>query len=269
MKLIDGKKLAAEIRARVKEDVARLGFAPGLAALLVGDDQASQLYVSLKEKACTDAGIRFEKFEFDAQTPQKKIIAAIQLLNERADIHAILIQFPLPPGFDATPMLQSMGVHKDVDGFHPENLNAMRHDAAPWIIPGVSLGIVRLIESTGVPLQNKKAALLARSEEFAIPLRYLFTKRGMTITDDRASADVLVVALGKPSAVTSKDIKDGAIILDVGTNRVDGKLVGDADFESFRMRDVWITPVPGGVGPMTVACLLQNVVTLSRAAQFQ
>lgn len=265
MHLLSGKKLAADIRARVKEDVARLGFAPGLGVILVGDDPASRLYVSIKEKACAEAGIRFEKYEFDDHTPQEKIVAKIQALNERPLTHAILVQLPLPPGLDDSFIVRTMKLSKDADGFHPLNLDAMRRGAKPQILPGVALGIIRLVESTDVSLDGKKAALLTKSEEFEIPLRYLFTKRGMTITDDVATADVIVVALGKPYALAATSVKDGAIIIDVGTNRVDGKLVGDADAESFRNRDVWITPVPGGVGPMTVACLLENVVRLTKS----
>lgn len=262
MHLINGKQLAADIRARVKQDVARLGFTPGLAVILVGDDPASRLYVEIKEKACNEVGIKFEKYEFDATTPQEKIESKIQALNTRTEIHAILIQFPLPSEFDAGAMVHTMAPEKDVDGFHPENLDAIQR-GEPRIIPGVSLGILRLVESTGVPLQNKKAALLTNSEEFALPLRYLFSQRGMTITNDRTAADVIVVALGKPGSLAAKDVKDGAIIIDVGTNRVGLRLVGDADVESFDDRDVWITPVPGGVGPLTVSCLLENVVRLA------
>lgn len=275
MRIIDGKSIAASIRARVKDEIAKLGITPGLGVILVGADPASHLYVGLKERACTEVGIHFEKRLFFATEPEEKILEAIREFNSRPDIHDILIQLPLPRGYDEDRVIGAMDPAKDVDGFHPANL-ALLKQKNPVILPGVSLGIVRLIESTGTMLAHRRAALIVNSEIFALPLRYLLEERGMTVETflspsfpadvkiGTLTADVIVIAVGNAGFLRSDMVKGGAVVIDVGTNKVDGKLVGDADFESFRNHDVWITPVPGGVGPMTVALLLDNMLNLAK-----
>lgn len=263
MNIIDGKKLAAEIRARVHDEVARLPSKPGLAVILVGADPASHLYVELKERACAAANIHFEKFLFFATEPEEKIIDTIAALNVRPDIHAILVQLPLPSGYDEDRIIQAIRPDKDVDGFHPENLT--RLGQKNQLAPGLSVGIIRLAEAPGIPLAGKKAAIFANSEIFARPLRFLCEQRGMTITDYAATADLIITALGRPMWLTAAMTRDNAIIVDVGTTHINGRVAGDADFESFRNTNVWITPVPGGVGPMTVAMLLENTVALYHA----
>lgn len=284
MRIIDGKKLALEIRTKLKEKITKLGFTPGLGVILVGNDPSSHLYVRLKEKACAEVGIRFEKKIFPENAKQNEIIKTIQQYNHRADLHGILVQIPLPKNFKTDKIISTINPQKDVDGFHPANLALLRAKE-PKIIPGVSLGIMELIKSTKIDLKNKKAVLLVNSEIFALPIKYLLEKKGVKTKivlqatsypapeQARYEAgklqvlkdyDIVVIALGQPNFLKADAIKNGAIIIDVGTTKVDGHLTGDADFESFRDRKVFITPVPGGVGPMTVAMLLQNIYTLAK-----
>lgn len=269
MNLIDGRKLAEEIRSNLKTQISSLGFAPGLGVILVGNNPASHLYIKLKEQACAEVGIKFEKAMFPDNAPQEEINLTIQQFNNRSDIHGILVQFPLPKNFDTDKIISAIDPKKDVDGFHPENLEAIK-SGKPNIIPGVALGILKLIESTDEPLKNKKAALLVNSETFALPIKYLLEKSGVeveTILNTQYlildTYDIIVIAIGRPKFLKADMVKDGAIIIDVGTNILDGETVGDADFDSFKNKNGWITPVPGGVGPMTVAMLLQNVYNLA------
>lgn len=294
MEILNGRELAAKIKKQVKEEIARLGLTPlqaarepglvtgltpGLAVVLVGNDPASHLYVGLKEKACAEAGIRFEKFLFFATEPQEKIIAKIKELNAREDIHAILVQIPLPSGFNEDEVVGAIAPEKDVDGFHPENLKYYEaqppQEAEPRIVPGVALGIFELIKTAHPAFRH--AVLLANSFTFAAPIEYLLKKAGAEtetiiapenleeISDKLSQADILVVAIGRAQAVTGEMIKDNAVVIDVGTNRLNGKVVGDVDFESVKEKAGAITPVPGGVGPMTVAMLLKNTVELAKA----
>lgn len=265
--IIDGKKLAAEIRARVHNEVRRLPVKPGLAVILVGADPASHLYVSLKERACANTGINFLKFLFFSTEPEQKIIDTIAELNVRSDIHAILVQLPLPSGYDEDRIIRAIRPDKDVDGFHPNNL--MRLGEKNQLPPGLSGGIIRLAEAPGIPLAGKKAAIFANSEIFARPLKFLCEERGMIITDDAATADLIITALGRPRWLTAAMTLDDAIIVDVGTTHINGRVAGDADFASFEKTNVWITPVPGGVGPITVAMLLENTVELTKRQQIQ
>lgn len=274
---IDGRSIAAETRLRIKNEIIKLGIAPGLGVILVGSDQASHLYVGLKEKASREVGIHFEKFLYFDGEPEEKILTKIDELNSRPDIHGILIQFPLPRGYDENRVVSRMDPSKDVDGFHPANLERIKQKN-PIIISGVALGILRLIESVESDLAGKRAVLLVNSQVFALPLVYLLESRGAQVeifisprfpAEIRAAtlaADIIVVAVGRASFLRPEMVMDGAIVVDVGTNRVDGKLAGDADYESFRDKKVWITPVPGGVGPMTVAMLLENTLELAKRA---
>lgn len=274
MNIIDGKKLSLEIRTKLKEKITKLDFTPGLGVILVGNNPSSHLYVRLKEKACAEVGIRFEKKIFSENAKQNEIITAIQQYNRRKDIQGILVQIPLPKSLDTDKIIFTIDPKKDVDGFHPVNLLAMR-DGRANIVPGVALGILKLIESTNLPLnKKKKAVLLVNSKILETPLDYLLPRnRGIdvqTVLNPQQSGtflksfDIIIIALGIPKFLTSDMVKDGAVIIDVGTNIIDGKTVGDVDFESFRNREVWLTPVPGGVGPMTVAMLLQNVYNLAK-----
>jgi len=271
MNIIDGKKIAAEIRAEIKKEITELGITPGLAVILVGADPASHLYVGLKEKAAAEVGIHFEKYLFFATEPEEKIIAKIQELNARPDIHGIIVQLPLPQNYDENKIIAAIDLKKDADGFHPENIKKLL-GGAQEIIPPVISGVLKLIESTGTELVNKKIAILVNSEILAKPLQKILEGNDIAtiiapenITTQIADADIVISALGRAKFIIANAIKPGAILIDVGTTRMeDGKTVGDVDFESTAIKAGWITPVPGGVGPMTVAILLQNVLKLAK-----
>lgn len=272
-KIIDGKAIAEDIQKQVRRDIVEQGITPGLAVFLVGDDEASRLYVKLKEKACKRVGIDFHKYLCDKNVSVDEVVEAIQYINKDEHVDAILVQLPLPKKHDAKTVIDAIRPDKDVDGFHPETLKAFLSGEADFI-PGLSLGIVRLIESTGETLRGKKAVILANSEIFSAPLQKLLQEHGLdvqvvgpsqknldTVT---AEADVLVVAIGKPGFVGADMVKQGAIVIDVGTTKIDEEITGDVDFEAVKEKAGHITPVPGGVGPVTVAMLLENTVKLAK-----
>lgn len=277
--LLDGRALAARLRSTVKEQISHLARPPRLAAILVGDDPASRLYVSLKEKAAAEVGLGFEKLLFPANVVEETLLQKIRELNERPDVDAALVQLPLPPPLDAERVIAAIAPSKDADGFHPDNLAAMR-SGRPFTLPGVTEGIIRLIEESGQALAGKTALVLANSEVFALPLALALTARSLqaqtllkpferqkTIELGRKSA-VIVTALGEPGYITGEMVADGAVLIDVGTTRLpDGKVVGDVRSEDFASREVWLTPVPGGVGPVTVAMLLLRVTELASSRQ--
>ncbi len=269
MQLLDGRKLADAVRAQIRTDIQKLGITPGLAVLLVGNDPASHLYVSLKEKAAKEVGIHFEKYLFFATTPEVELVQKIVELNTRPDIHGILVQVPLPDPLSEDRLIAIIDPKKDADGFHQKNVEALMH-GTPTIVPSVIRGIIALIEATLVPLASKQATILANSEIFSRPLQKLLTDRGLKAAatnpnehdalEKMLRADVLITAIGKPHFLTAQMIKKDAIIIDVGTSSLeDGKIVGDAH-PNVAEKSTWLTPVPGGVGPMTVAYLLRNVV---------
>jgi len=259
---IDGRALAARIREAVASRVAALGFRPGLGVILVGDDPASHLYVALKGKACLEAGIYFERRDFPSDAPQEAVLEAIQAFNAREDIDAILVQLPLPPQMDADAAVAAMDPAKDVDGFHPENLMAYLegHGAAPGLIEAIAA----LLDASGAPADGL-SCVLAKSAVFSAPLETMLARRGLPPTEDCRDADVVVTALGKPRSLTAEAVKPGAIVIDVGTTRVEGKTVGDADPASLEGVAAALTPVPGGVGPMTVAMLIKKTLELAEA----
>lgn len=278
MQIIDGRKLAVKIRAGVKEEITRLGLIPGLAVILVGNDSASHLYVALKEKAAKEVGIHFEKHVFSGTESQAEIMARIQTLNECEDIHGMIVQMPLPKQYAEDVVISQIDPKKDADGFHQVNLRAIL-SGTPRIMPAVALSIVALIdEASPKGLKNKNAILLANRTEFAAPIEYLLEERGArvhiclrtkTITPDiltrLKAADVVVVARGHANFVNANMLKADAIVIDVGTNKLpSGKVVGDVDFASTQDKTGYITPVPGGVGPMTVAMLLKNTLELCK-----
>ena len=274
---IDGKSLATQIRASLKDKVAALaarGVRPGLAAILVGDDPASQVYVRNKTRACEEAGIRSESHPLPANAPEKALLEKIGALNADPAVHGILVQLPLPKHINADRVLAAISPLKDVDGFHAESLGALVQ-GRPGFVPGTPAGILRLLEHARVPLAGARAVIVGRSTIVGKPLALLLLQKDATVTichsktRDLAArtreADVLVAAVGKAKLIKGDMVKPGACVIDVGTNRLaDGKLVGDVDFNSVKDVAAWITPVPGGVGPMTVAMLLVNTV---RAAE--
>jgi methylenetetrahydrofolate dehydrogenase (NADP+) / methenyltetrahydrofolate cyclohydrolase len=273
-KIIDGKGLAQTIREEIGEETRLFGevtgIKPGLAAVLVGDDPASAVYVKNKRIACEKAGLYPQEHLLPASTSQEALLKLIQQLNGDSRIHGILVQLPLPPDIDSQVILQAVSPEKDVDGFHPVNVGRLV-GGDPMFIPCTPKGVIRMIESTGQDIAGKRAVVIGRSNIVGKPVAMLLLHRHATVTICHSrtkdlpgvarEADILVAAIGKPLFVTPDMVKEGAIVIDVGINRsADGKLVGDVDYPRVKERAGWITPVPGGVGPMTIAMLLQNTL---------
>ena len=272
--IIDGKALAQTIREGIAEEVRLLekdtGIKPGLAAILVGDDPASAVYVKNKRIACEKAGLYPQEHLLPASTTQEALLELIHQLNVDSRIHGILVQLPLPPGIDSQAILQAVSPEKDVDGFHPVNVGRLVA-GDPVFIPCTPKGVIQMIDSTGQDIAGKRAVVIGRSNIVGKPVAMLLLHRHATVTICHSrtkdlpgvvrEADILIAAIGKPLFVTPDMVKEGAIVIDVGINRLaDGKLVGDVDFDRVKERAGWITPVPGGVGPMTIAMLLQNTL---------
>jgi methylenetetrahydrofolate dehydrogenase (NADP+)/methenyltetrahydrofolate cyclohydrolase len=271
--ILDGKSLAASIRAELQREVAALvqrGVRPGLAVILAGDDPASKVYVRNKTRACEEVGVRSQQIDYPASVTQAELIARISKLNADPAVHGILMQLPLPKGIDAGRVLEAIAPAKDVDGFHEANLGALMA-GRPGVVPCTPLGCVRLIERAGVQVAGRHAVVLGRSNIVGKPLAQLLLQRDATVTichsksgnlaDFTRQADILIAAVGRAKLVTGAMVKPGACVVDVGINRLpDGKLAGDVDFEAVRPVAGWITPVPGGVGPMTIAMLLENCI---------
>ncbi len=275
MTILDGKKIAADIRARVAEGIAALGRSPGLGVVLVGTDPASQTYVRLKQKACAEVGIRFERTLIPAAATQDDVVAAVRAYNGRSDIDAVLVQLPLPAGMDEDAVIRTIDPAKDVDGFHPEN--AARFAAGnPRVVPVLIKAILTLLAASGAKADGARAVVFANSAVFADPLRLALERRGAQVAvalssavDDPApylqGADVVVVAVGSPAYVRAADCMDGAVIIDVGTNTLpEGGYAGDVEPSGHESKPGWLSPVPGGVGPVTVASLTENVLELAR-----
>jgi len=275
--LIDGKTLAATLRASLKSSVAALaarGVQPGLAAVLVGADPASQVYVRNKIRACEETGVRSALRQFPESISESRLLDCIAELNSDRAVHGIVVQLPLPKAISADRALAAISPAKDVDGFHAANLGALVQ-GRPGFVPGTPSGVMRLIEHAAVPLAGRHAVVVGRSTIVGKPMALLLLQKDATVTichsktADLAAvtrqADVLVAAVGKAGMITGGMVKPGACVIDVGINRLaDGKLAGDVDFAGVREVAGSITPVPGGVGPMTVAMLIANTV---RAAE--
>ena len=272
--IIDGKALAQTIREGIAEEVRILekdtGIKPGLAAVLVGDDPASAVYVKNKKIACEKAGLYPREHLLSASTTQEALLKLIHQLNEDSRIHGILVQLPLPPGIDSQAILQAVSPEKDVDGFHPVNVGRLV-EGNPVFIPCTPKGVIQMIDSTGQDIAGKRAVVIGRSNIVGKPVAMLLLHRHATVTICHSrtkdlpgvvcEADIVIAAIGKPRFVTADMVKEGAVVIDVGINRLaDGKLVGDVDFDRVKERAGWITPVPGGVGPMTIAMLLHNTL---------
>ncbi len=277
--IIDGKAVAAAVRDEVRAEAAafheRVGRAPGLATVLVGDDPASHTYVRNKRKACAEVGLASIAHELSADTAQEELLALVEGLNAREDADGILVQLPLPPQINASVILDAIDPAKDVDGLHPMN-QARLVAGYPGLRPCTPQGVMRLLDSTGVELRGARALVVGRSNLVGKPAVFLLLERHATVTvchsrtrdlaGEVGRADVLVAAIGKAELIRGDWIKPGAVVVDVGTNRNEaGKLVGDVEFERARERAAFITPVPGGVGPMTIAMLLKNTVAAAEA----
>ena len=276
-KIIDGKSLAAAVRESLKGAVASLaarGVRPGLAAILAGDDAASRVYVRNKVRACEDTGLRSEVHEFPADVSESALLDCAARLNADTRVHGIVVQLPLPRQIDAGKVLAAVSPAKDVDGFHALNLGALVQ-GRPGFVPGTPAGVMRLLEHAGVALAGRQAVVIGRSTIVGKPLALLLLQKDATVTichsrtRDLAAvtrqADVLIAAAGRAKLVSAEMVKPGACVIDVGINRMpDGRLAGDVDFAAVKEVAGAITPVPGGVGPMTVAMLIVNTV---RAAE--
>ena len=277
--ILDGKAVAAAVRREVQDRVGRLkaaGLEPGLATILVGDDPASRVYVGNKERACAEVGIRSHGHRLAATTTQAELLDLVGDLGRRASVHGILVQLPLPPHLDAQAVIQALPPGKDVDGLHPVN-QGLLVAGQPGSRPCTPLGVMRLIEETGIVLAGRRAVVVGRSVLVGKPVAFMLLERHATVTlchsrtrdlaEEVGRADVVVAATGHPALVRGAWIRPGAVVIDVGINRgADGKLCGDVEFAPAAERAAFITPVPGGVGPMTVAMLVANTVAAAERA---
>ena len=275
--IIDGKEVAKKTREKLKNEVKELkehGIIPKLTVIMVGDNPASKVYVRNKSKACNEVGVEYEEFFLDSSISQKELLDLIKKLNDDKTVNGILLQSPLPQHLDINEAFRTIDYRKDVDGFHPMNVGklVLGQDTFVSCTP---YGIMRLFEEYNIDLCGKNVVILGRSNIVGKPLVQCCLNNNATVTichsktkdikEVTKNADVLVVAIGKPHFLEADMVKDGAIIIDVGINRLDtGKIVGDVDFENISKKASYITPVPGGVGPMTIAMLLNNVIKATR-----
>lgn len=275
--LIDGKKVSAAVKAQVAQEVAELkskGIYPGLAVVLVGDDPASRVYVNNKKKACEATGIYSEEYVLPQSAAQQEVLELVHRLNEKSEIHGILVQSPLPDGLDEAAVVEAISPKKDVDAFHAYHVGKLMQ-GHPVFQPCTPAGIIELIRSTGTEIAGKSCVVIGRSDIVGKPMAMLLLHCNGTVTichsgtknlkELTSQADILVSAVGKAGFVTADMVKPGAVVIDVGMNRnSDGKLCGDVDFAEVEPLASYITPVPGGVGPMTIAMLMHNTVTAAK-----
>jgi len=271
--LIDGKRLSSEVKAKVKKETTDLvasGITPGLAAVRVGEDAPSEIYVRNKRKACEAAGIYSEEHHLPAEIPEDQLLQLIAKFNKDPSIHGILIQLPLPKHLATDKILRAISPEKDVDGLHPYNVGLLTR-GEPRFVPCTPMGVMEMLDRYKVPIEGRRAVVVGRSNLVGRPVALLLMHRHATVTICHSrtrdiagicrDADILVAAIGKAHFITRDMVKGGACVIDVGINREsDGKLIGDVDFSQVEAKAGWITPVPGGVGPMTIAMLLQNTV---------
>jgi methylenetetrahydrofolate dehydrogenase (NADP+)/methenyltetrahydrofolate cyclohydrolase len=279
-KIIDGAAISREIYAGLKERVAalgRVGVRPGLAAVQVGDNPASKIYLRNKVRACDEVGVYSELHHLAADSPQDAVLATLDKLNRNPRVHGILLQLPLPPHLDAERVMQSIAPEKDVDGLTWASLGSLVAGHAVFE-PCTPAGVIALLARSGVTMDSRHAVVVGRSVIVGKPVALMLMAQGATVTichsrtrglaDHTRRADILVAAVGRPRFITGEMVKPGAAVIDVGINRLpDGKLAGDVDFQSAREVAGWITPVPGGVGPMTIAMLISNTVRAIERAQ--
>ena len=286
--LIDGKAIAATIRGEIKAEVdemrAKTGKVPGLAAVLVGDRKDSQTYVRMKKRACEEVGITSFGYDLPGDISQEELLKVVQELNENPDVHGILVQLPLPKHINEEEVLAAISIEKDVDGFHPLNIGRLSMKGRdPLFVPCTPKGVIELLDRSGVTIEGKNAVVLGRSNIVGLPVAMLLLHRNATLTICHSrtpdipavtrNADILIAAVGRAEMVKGDWIKPGATVIDVGVNAVDDptakkgyRLVGDVDFDSAKAVAGKITPVPGGVGPMTIAMLLRNTMDGAKRA---
>ena len=272
--IISGTQLASQIKSNVAQQisqyVAQGKRAPGLAVILVGADPASQVYVGSKRKSCAEIGITSKSYDLPETTTEQALLELIEELNQDTEVDGILVQLPLPKHIDSTKVIEQISPEKDVDGFHPYNVGRLCQ-RIPTLRACTPYGVMKLLETTGISFYGKHAVIVGASNIVGRPMALELLLAGCTVTvthrftEDLAShirqADILVVAVGKPKFIKGEWIKEGAVVVDVGINRLEGKLVGDVEFDIAAQRASYITPVPGGVGPMTVAMLMQNTLS--------
>ena len=277
--LMDGKKTASEIKSRIRREVSDLtqsGIQPGLAAVRVGDFAPSAIYVRNKRRACEEAGIYSEEHHLPEDIPEEQLISLIKKFNADPQINGILVQLPLPKHLNADRIVRTISPEKDVDGLHPYNIGLLTM-GEPRFVPCTPAGVLEMLDHYKIPIEGQRAVIIGRSNLVGKPAALLLMHRHATITVCHSrtrdiqkvcqQADILIVAMGKPQFITADMVKGGAAVIDVGINRLpDGKLVGDVDFSKVEPKAGWITPVPGGVGPMTIAMLLKNTVMSANQA---
>ena len=275
--LIDGKELSKRIKEELKIEADKLkekGIIPKLAVILVGDDSASKVYVRNKSKACNEVGVEFEEILLNSNTSMEKLLSIIDELNNRKDINGILLQSPIPKGLNIQEAFERIKWEKDVDGFNPINVGRLMIGQDTFI-SCTPYGIIKMLEACNIEIQGKNAVIIGRSNIVGKPLMQCLLNKNATVTichsktqkikEITKTADILISAVGKINIVTADMVKDGAVVIDVGMNKNDkGKLVGDVDFEKVKEKSSYITPVPGGVGPMTIAMLMNNVIKATK-----
>ena len=279
--IIDGTKIAQDIRRSVREETLvfteKTGVVPGLAVVLAGDDPASKVYVGRKAKACAEAGFLSREYKLPADVGEAELLALIRDLNNDRQIHGILVQLPLPKHIATDKIIAAIDPNKDVDGFHPANVGRLV-TGSPLFVPCTPRGIMELIARTGIELSGKDAVVVGRSNIVGKPMALLLLAQNATVTMCHSKtkdlpavtsrADVLIAAVGKPHMIKVNMVKEGAVVIDVGVNRLDnGKLAGDVAFDEVATKASYITPVPGGVGPMTIAMLMKNTLDAAKMAQ--
>lgn len=277
--LIDGKAIAKEIRKNIKEEVVTLyneyRLIPGLCVILVGEDPASQIYVRNKERACKEVGIHSTVIRMSEEVTEKELLETIERLNRDDTMHGILVQLPLPGHINEDAVINAIHPSKDVDGFHPINVGMLMTSQAN-LQPCTPKGIIRLIEETGQNIAGKQVVVIGRSNIVGKPVALMLLQKHATVTiahsrtknlaEVAQAADILVVAIGKPDFIDSSFVKEGAIVIDVGTTRVNGSLKGDVKFDEIKEKAGYLTPVPGGVGPMTITMLLDNTLIAAKSS---
>ncbi len=267
---IDGKQISAQIKDELKERVEKERLEVTLAVIQVGNDPASTVYVGNKKKACEYIGIRSLAYELPEETPEEELLQLIKELNDRDDVNGILVQLPLPAHMDEDKVIQTISPKKDVDGFHPQSVGALSI-GQPGFVSCTPAGVIQLLKRTGVEINGKECVIVGRSNIVGKPMALLMLRENATVTvchshtkdlkEVTKRADILIVAIGKPKFITKEYVKDGAVVIDVGIHRgADGKLCGDVDYDDVAPITYAITPVPGGVGPMTIAMLMNNCV---------
>lgn len=268
MKILNGKEIAKELREQLKEEIEREKLTPGLAIIMVGNNPASEIYVRNKMKACTDIGIKANLYHYEETISEEELLEQIKELNENENVHGIMVQSPLPKQFDEEKIMNYVIPQKDVDGFSTLSLGCLASDKEEFIA-ATPYGIIKMLEHENIPIAGAHVVIIGRSQIVGRPLALALLNRDATVTITHSktkklqeitkTADILIVAIGKANFITADYIKENAVVVDVGINRIDGKVIGDVDFDSVSKKASYITPVPGGVGPMTITMLLSNV----------